>query len=238
MALNPRLLCLTPFLLLAACALVPMAAITQPGEKAPSEDPLILDFHALGPINGHDNIYRSASPVRDLTKAGYDPASAAARAAADERMKSLYARGIRTLVSFESADTSEDKAGWMDLEKAAAQNVGLKIVAIPLANSGPNSLQTATDEAVLKQLQTISDEIMKAAQTGGVDIHCSAGHDRTGIVVAFMRIKCEHWSADRAIAEMRFYGHNWPKLSSNGGASSWHEDHLRAIAAMLNTAAP
>jgi hypothetical protein len=32
---------------------------------------------------------------------------------------------------------------------------------------------------------------------------------------------------------MRFYGHNWIKNSKNGGISSWHEDHVRAIAENL-----
>ena len=39
----------------------------------------------------------------------------------------------------------------------------------------------------------------------------------------------EHWSVDQAIDEMRRLGHNWVKYSHNGGMSSWHEDHLRAI---------
>jgi hypothetical protein len=71
------------------------------------------------------------------------------------------------------------------------------------------------------------------AKTGGVVFHCSAGHDRTGIVAAFIRIKYEHWPVDQAIDEMRRYGHNWLKFSNNGGTSSWHEDHLRAIATLL-----
>ena len=240
MVSNPRLLCLVPLLLLAACAALPAGTSTQPGEKVPSEDPLILNFHAVGMINGHDNIFRSASPMHDLAKAGtYDPTSAAARAAAVLRLKSLYARGIRTVISLEHADaTKEDKAAWMALEKAAAQDVGMNLVSLPVANSGPDSLQTSSDEAVLKQLQTIGDEIMKDAQIGGIDVHCSGGHDRTGVVVAFLRVKYQHWTADRAIQEMRLYGHNWIKFSGNGGLSSWHEDHLRAIAPMLNAAAP
>jgi len=240
MVLNRRLLCLVPLVLIAGCATAPPpASLSQPGEKAPSEDPLILDFHPLGKINGQDNLFRSASPIRDMTKAGtYDPTGTAARAAADVRMKSLYARGIRTIISLEAADSSEDKSSWMALEKAAAGDAGLTIVACPLANSGPDSFQVWSDQTVLAKLQAISDEIMKAAKNGGVDIHCSAGHDRTGIVVAFLRLKYQHWTADGVIAEMRFYGHNWPKLSANGGASSWHEDHLRAIARMLSAGTP
>jgi protein-tyrosine phosphatase family protein len=68
--------------------------------------------------------------------------------------------------------------------------------------------------------------------------HCSAGHDRTGIVAAYMRLKYQHWPVDQAIDEMRRYGHNWPKFSHDGGTSSWHEEHLRAIDKLLSNAAP
>jgi protein-tyrosine phosphatase len=67
------------------------------------------------------------------------------------------------------------------------------------------------------------------AESGGVLFHYSAGHDRTGIVAAYIRMKYQHWPVDEAIAEMRRYGHNWPKYSSDGDQSSWHEAHLRAI---------
>ncbi len=60
-----------------------------------------------------------------------------------------------------------------------------------------------------------------------------AGHDRTGIVAAYIRLKYEKWPLDQAIEEMRRLGHNWVKYSANGGESSWHEGHLKAISEML-----
>jgi protein-tyrosine phosphatase len=74
-----------------------------------------------------------------------------------------------------------------------------------------------------------SRDVLQAAESGGVLFHYSAGHDRTGIVAAYIRMKYQHWPVDEAIAEMRRYGHNWPKYSSDGDQSSWHEAHLRAI---------
>jgi hypothetical protein len=124
------------------------------------------------------------------------------------------------------------------LEKAAAQAVGIEYVPRPIGNSGPNSFETMSDSQVLDWLQGTSDEIFQYAKTGGVAIHCSAGHDRTGIVCAYLRIKYEHWPVDEAIAEMRRFGHNWIKFSHNGGVSSWHEDHLRAIAKTIETDKP
>lgn len=238
---------LLPLMVLGGCASIPTAApvgiapVAKVGENVPSEDPAIWDFHALGAINGKPGLFRSAAPLRDLTKAAtVDPTSAPARATAAERMQSLAARGIRTIVSFEDASSTEkeDKSAWIALEKSAAAQAGIAYVSCPLANSGTGSLQDESDAAVLTQLQAIDTQIMQRAQNGGVLLHCSAGHDRTGIVVAYLRLKYQHWTADRAIQEMRDMGHNWIKYSSNGGVSSWHEDHVRALAALLAGAAP
>ena len=53
------------------------------------------------------------------------------------------------------------------------------------------------------------------------------------MVSAYIRMKYQHWPAEEAIAEMRRYGHNWTKFSKDGGQSSWHEAHLRAIEKLL-----
>jgi protein tyrosine phosphatase (PTP) superfamily phosphohydrolase (DUF442 family) len=217
----------------------PWNAATQPrangsGERVASEDPEIWDFHPLGPINGFDNLYRSASPIRDIEKRNQlAPESAAARQIALERARRLYAKGIRTIVSFEGPSSDEDKSAWIALERDTANKAGLEFVSCPLANTGPDSFETLPAGRIAQLLDQTAATIFAHAQSGGVLFHCSAGHDRTGIVVAYMRIKYQHWPADKAITEMRFYGHNWPKFSANGGASSWHEDKLREIAKLL-----
>lgn len=212
------------------------------GEKVPSEDDLIPNFHSLGPINGQTDIYRCACPVGELFKKKSDDTTQPSDSMMDQavaRMKRLHDLGIRTIISFQDADDETKPASKkkvedeIALERAAAEQVGILYVARPMSNAGPNSLQTMTDEQVLQWLDGTSDEIFHYANTGGVAFHCTSGHDRTGIVSAYLRMKYEHWSVDQAIAEMRRLGHNWPKYSSNGGVSSWHEDHLRAIAKML-----
>ena len=50
----------------------------------------------------------------------------------------------------------------------------------------------------------------------------------SGLLVVYLRISEDHWPVDRAITEMRAFGHNWPKYSSNGATSSWHEDFLKS----------
>jgi Tyrosine phosphatase family len=231
-----------PAVLLAQSTLpAPQTAAQKPGEKFPSDDALISDFHNLGEINGTTNLFRSASPLRDLEKKGEKPADDAA-AQARARLQHLYDLGIRTIVSFEQPNPpagagKEDKTNWIALEQAAAKDVGIAYVSHPMANSGKDSLETLAPAAVLVWLQAVDADVFKYAKGGGVDVHCSAGHDRTGIVVAYLRMKYQHWTAEAAIQEMRDRGHNWPKYSANGGISSWHEADVRAVAQMLNASA-
>jgi hypothetical protein len=229
-----------------------MGAATMPsgatvGEKAPSEDAVLRDFHSLGVVDGRSNIFRCASPLHDLeilasTTRPDDLQFALAR------MQRIYGMGIRTIICLEDPDRPEGDDGQTDstkaaalkrrvaLERMAAAQADIRWVLIPMANRGRHSLQDMSDAQVYDWLTHVSDEVLTDARSGGVMFHCSGGHDRTGIVAAFIRIKYEGWSVDQAIDEMRRYGHNWPKFSSNGGVSSWHEDHLRAIAKMLTDA--
>jgi protein-tyrosine phosphatase len=124
------------------------------------------------------------------------------------------------------------------LEKSAAEKVGITYVPYPMNNGGPDSLATMSDRQVMQWCDAVTTEIFKDANQGGVIFHCSAGHDRTGIVAAYIRIKYQHWPVEQAIAEMRRLGHNWVRYSNNGGIFSWHEQHLRAIAAMLDQSPP
>ena len=228
-----------PALLPAQATLPASQTVAQkPGEKSPSDDALIWDFHNLGEINGATNLFRSASPLRDLEKKGEKPADDAA-AQARARLQHLYDLGVRTIISFEQPNPpagagKEDKTNWIALEQAAAKDVGIAYVSHPMANSGKDSLETLAPAAVLVWLQAVDADVFKYAKSGGVDVHCSAGHDRTGIVVAYLRMKYQHWTAEAAIQEMRDRGHNWPKYSANGGISSWHEADVRAIAQILN----
>jgi hypothetical protein len=239
------------FACLALCpAIGSRAATTEPagvvlpaavGEKVPSEDDLIKDLHSLGVVRGLANIYRCACPVRDLARqVGTTQPTADLVTRAQQRMQRLRDLGVRTVISFQNpnATTGEDAKAHEEehavaLERSAALAVGIRFVSIPISNSGEDSLQTMSDREVLELLTKVTDEILDDARFGGVAYHCSAGHDRTGIVSAFIRIKYQHWPVEEAIAEMRRLGHNWKKFSADDGESSWHEDHLRAIASLI-----
>ena len=156
-------------------------------------------------------------------------------------MRRLRALGVKTIISFEDPHKSEPKdvpypsdakkpsRPSVALERQAAEAEGIRFVSRPIFNDGTNSLEDMSDEQVRELLDATSREILKCADDGGVLFHCSAGHDRSGIVAAYIRINDQHWPVEEAIAEMRRYGHNWPKFSRDGGHSSWHEAHLRAI---------
>jgi protein tyrosine/serine phosphatase len=159
------------------------------------------------------------------------------------RMQHLYDLGVRTVISFQHQVPPQKNETNVEhiavaLEQVAAKEVGLTYVAYPLSNRGTNSFEDMTDEAVVKLLDPISEEIMKLSQDGGVAFHCKAGKDRAGIVAGYLRLKYQHWTADEAIAEMRRYGHGWTKFTKDGATNSWHENHLRAIAKILNPPTP
>ncbi|MGA2502344.1 MAG: tyrosine-protein phosphatase [Tepidisphaeraceae bacterium] len=224
------------------------AASTRPaspvvGEQVPSEDPSIKDFHSLGVVNGQLRLFRSASLSRDLFREA-QANEAAARLEVRARMERLVKLGVRTIVSLEAPDPAtakksdtpaerEARIRWCNTEKAEAAAAGIKYISHPIANAGAESLEDLSDAQVVNILDSTLEVIFKAADDGGVVFHCSAGHDRTGITAAYIRLKIQKWPVDQAIAEMRRLGHNWPKFSKNDGQTSWHEDHLRAIDRLL-----
>jgi Tyrosine phosphatase family len=225
----------------ASTQIIGAGARVDVGEKIPSEDSIVPDFHSMGLIDGRNNIYRCACPVRDLTKhmTTTQPTDVE-YAKALSRMQHLYKLGIRTDISFQNPNQTghdEEKdnvAAAVNLESSTARAAGIIYVACPISNSGPNSLQTMSDQAVLLWLRSVAKQIFQSSARGGVIFHCTAGHDRAGLVAAYLRMKYQHWSAEEAIAEMRRLGHNWPKFSADGGISSWHEAHVRAIATIID----
>lgn len=212
--------------------------------KTPSDDEVIKNFHSLGLINGQTNIFRCANPVMDVAEdvKNAKPTEAELKQA-KENMLRLYARGVRTVISFQhqgpfkEGDTNVEHIA-VTLEQAAAKEAGLAYVSYPMSNKGENSFKDMSDDAVVKMLDPISEDIFKFAKTGGVAFQCKSGKDRAGIMAGYLRLKYQHWTADEAIAEMRADGHKWTSFATEGETNSWHENHLRAIAKTLNPPAP
>jgi len=212
--------------------------------RTTSEDAVIRNLHAMGLINGQTNIFRCACPVMDVAEQmkTVRPTEADLKLAR-ERMQRLRDLGIRTVISFQHQEPPSPNETNVEhiavaLEQTAAKDVGLTYIAYPMSNKGKDSFEDMSDDAVMKLLDPISEEIFRLATNGGVVFHCKSGKDRTGIMAGYLRIKYQHWTADEAIAEMRRYGHAWNRFAPNGATNSWHENHLRVVAATLNPPAP
>ena len=145
-------------------------------------------------------------------------------------MEHLKTLGIKTIVSLEDENGKDQESKEVkrklsvELERNAAKNAGIVFLSHPMQNA---NFRTMSDKDILAWLEDVKKDILAASRQGGVLFHCAAGHDRSGLAAAYLRITMQHWTAEQAIKEMRDLGHNWPKYSSNGGKSSWHEEFLR-----------
>ena len=206
-----------------------------------SEDRLIANYHSLGEINHRTNIVRCANPVGAIADRLKDAEPTTAdREQAKAQMQHLYDLGVRTVISLQRQEPPTDSLknpeySTVVLEKAAAKEVGITYVSYSMANKGKDalSLQYMPEDTAFTLIESIGADIVKRSETGGVAFHCKSGKDRTGLVAAYLRVKYQHWSVDQAIVEMRQNGHVWKSFLKPGDLYSWHEEHLRAIAARL-----
>ena len=97
--------------------------------------------------------------------------------------KDLADLGVKTVI-----DLSNDQA----TEAASVQAAGMKFVRIPLTTSAaPEAVSVA------KFLSLVSDPANQP-----VYVHCQGGRHRTGVMTAAYRMTHDHWTPDRAFAEM------------------------------------
>ncbi|MFJ2879706.1 tyrosine-protein phosphatase [Streptomyces sp. NPDC086796] len=124
-------------------------------------------------------LFRSAQP---------DPVADAAT------VRELYTRGIRVIVDLRSPDERGDD-DW-----AAAEEAGITVVRAPIvpddtdAIAGPGiaSLRTSADlgrfyaDLAASAPTAVADAVRAAAGPGAALLHCAAGKDRTGLLVALL----------------------------------------------------
>ena len=108
-----------------------------------------------------------------------------------EGARSLADMGIRTVISLEGRGA--------DREREWVEGLGMRFESVPLSRFFAPPLQR-----VVKLIESLSDP-----QNHPVYIHCKAGKDRTGMVVACYRIAVEGWTTEDALKEMRECGSNW-----------------------------
>jgi protein tyrosine/serine phosphatase len=109
--------------------------------------------------------------------------------------KTLASHHIATIVSL-TGDVPYDKN--QQAERSAAAKLGIDLQRYPLAGDGTGDIHNYA--------QAIA-AIVQAAKSGrAVLIHCAAGSQRTGGVVAFYRLLVERRPAQAVYRELRRYG--------------------------------
>jgi protein tyrosine/serine phosphatase len=98
----------------------------------------------------------------------------------------LAAIGVKTVI-----DLSNDQ----ETEAQSVQAAGMKFVRIPLTTT---AAPAAT--AIEKFLSLVNDP-----SNLPVYVHCQGGRHRTGVMTAIYRMSHDHWTPDRAFAEMVQY---------------------------------
>ena len=84
----------------------------------------------------------------------------------------------------------------IDVERQEVQALGMRFVSIPWsARDIPDNKQVAAF------LELLRDNYGKK-----IFVHCKAGHDRTGVMIAAFRMAIQHWAPDQARAEMGVFG--------------------------------
>jgi len=110
-----------------------------------------------------------------------------------EGFAQLKAMGVKTIVNLrETHDDREDLEG-----------LGLRYVQIPFNPAAPN------DEVIAAFMKTVCDPVNQP-----VFVHCLAGSDRTGTVVAVYRSVVQGWPMEEAVKELERFGFHevWTEL--------------------------
>lgn len=101
----------------------------------------------------------------------------------------LQGMGVSMVVNFRN---EKDE---MASEQREVESAGMKYVGIPWSGS---------DEPSNKQVAEFLD-LVRANPGTKIFVHCKAGADRTGVMVAAYRIALEHKAVSEAVAEMHQY---------------------------------
>ena len=173
------------------CASFPIEAHAQSAAEAASKDASVSRI-ATGQKISIGSI-PNAGKINESLFRGAQPAAAGL-----EQLKHL---GVTTVVNLRSWEHA------VNSEREKAQALGLHFINIPVSGWAPPS-----DEQVAQFLSLFHNAPRKK-----IFVHCKFGDDRTGVMVAVYRIAENHWTAEQAIQEMRFFGfhYHWhPSMES------------------------
>lgn len=121
--------------------------------------------------------------------------------------------GIRTIVILRPWE--ENGGEWRAKELAEAAESGARIVHLPMTQAVP------TDEQADQFLATVRDPA-----NWPVLVHCRAGKERTGTMVALYRICVQGWSLKKSIEELRRIDDN---DTLDAGVNRFLEGHVRRV---------
>src|SRR5258708_3623517 len=106
-------------------------------------------------------------------------------------LKLLAGTGVHTIVDLRCED--KDRT---DSERETAKSLGMQYISLPLS-----ALHAPSDQQVTQFLSIIHNTTNQP-----VYVHCRRGSDRTGTMMAILRIQDFGWTADKAYDEMKQYG--------------------------------
>ena len=115
----------------------------------------------------------------------------------DDGIRALAAMKIKTVLNLRDAVDAH--------EQQVVEEAGMKYVHIPLL---AEKVTPEDADRILALLPTLPQPIF---------VHCHAGRDRTGMVVAAYRISVQGWQQKEALRDLRDHGHYWaifPKVSA------------------------
>lgn len=170
------------FLLAVFFATLLQTADVVAAEPEVAKKPVDLpNFHEVHPF-----LYRGGEPTR-------------------EGLIQLQGMGIKTIIDLRNPGEKKFDEG------AAAKELGMKYVAMPMNSEPPTTKQVKTMCEAIKASESNPDK------KGKVFVHCAHGSDRTGCMVGIWRVTADKWTYDEAYKEMRKYWFT-PKFTKLSGA--------------------
>lgn len=112
-----------------------------------------------------------------------------------DEVSQIKALGIDTIINLQGSPLFRKKCVYFGKEKKLFEEYGIKVIYIPL-----HLFKVPT----LFQLEEIFQTLLKLESK--VLIHCKHGVDRTGMAIAYFKIKKNAMSLDEAIKDMIHHG--------------------------------
>ena len=115
----------------------------------------------------------------------------------DGLRRAVHDYGIKTVINLRDGVTAADQA-----EEQFCNREEITFVRLPPSSWGESCGTVPVEESVRKFRDVLSDP-----RNYPVLVHCFAGVHRTGAYCAIYRMEFEHWTNERALAEMKACGY-------------------------------